>query len=788
MLDETVKFCQRNPQSIVKDIRFVVFAGDKGLIDVFQKEASKIQNQGTNTAHSTVGVNLSNIIEIANGDLTKERTDAIVNINSTTMDMNSAGELGRAVAKASGPQVQQECNQLGAQPAGSAVMTSGGNLMVPNIIHIIPGSSDKQHLQQCLEEGLRLADNRNLKSVSIPAIGTGGYGLSAIDSAQVTFQAVKNVYSNFSSVYKVRIVIYQATMVQAFQTEQQKHSAVHNKVLPSIATPGSPISIDVINGDLTKERTDAIVNINSITMDMNSAGELGKAVAKASGPQVQQECNQLGAQPAGSAVMTSGGSLLVPNIIHIIPGSSDKQHLQQCLEEGLRLADNRNLKSISIPAIGTGGYGLSARDSAQVTFQAVRNVSGSFSSVSKVRIVVYQTKMMQAFQQEMQKPSVVHNKVVPSLAIPGSPISIDVINGDLTKERTDAIVNINSITMDMNSAGELGRAVAKASGLQVQQECNQLGAQPAGSAVMTRGGNLMVPNIIHIIPGSSDKQHLQKCLEEGLRVADTHKLKSISIPAIGTGGYGLSAMDSANVVFEALSSFSGNCVNISNVRVVVYQSGMMQAFLQEKTRLDTHGSSRPASVMRQSFKPTVKVWVTGKTIASVNKAVNELKRVFSEACVTTKVSTKDIDTFSQKQINNLKREAYKCDTEIKFDHGAKCVMVRGYHRNVQDVASKIKDEISEGIKMEKQKQEDDSARMILRMVEWSYESRGRKTVFDLKTNAKLEKAHGQKDLSVQVILRQKEFVVDLRFLTGRCRSDGEQVKIYRNPKEGTEYC
>ena len=74
------------------------------------------------------------------------------------------------------------------QSSGSAVMTSGGNLEVSHIIHlVVAGSADKQHLQNCLEEGLRLADKNNIKSISIPAIGTGGFGLSATDSAQLTF-------------------------------------------------------------------------------------------------------------------------------------------------------------------------------------------------------------------------------------------------------------------------------------------------------------------------------------------------------------------------------------------------------------------------------------------------------------------------------------------------------------------------------------------------------------------------------------------------------------------------
>ena len=787
MLDETVKFCQGYPHSIVKDIRFVVFNGNKNLIDAFQQEASKIQNQGTGSVNNSVVEEWLSVIEVANGDLTKETTDAIVNINSTNLNMNSAGELGKAVAKASGPQAQQECSQLGPQSPGSAVMTSGGNLKVRHIIHIVPGSSDKTHLQQCLEEGLRLADKKNLQSISIPAIGTGGYGLSATDSAEVAFQALRNASTNFTSIAKVRIVVYQTKMVQAFQQEKQKLSTLSRKVVPHSAIVGSGISIDVINGDLTKETTDAIVNINSSSLNMNDAGELGKAVAKASGPQVQQECSQLGPQSPGAAVMTSGGNLKVRHIIHIVPGSSNKAHLQQCLEEGLREADKKNLQSISIPAIGTGGYGLSATDSAEVTFQAVRNASVNFTSISEVRVVVFQAKMMHCFQQEQQKDSGSHETAY-SPAIARSRISVDVINGDITLENTDVLLNILNTDMNMNTAGQLSRAIAKAGGQQLQQECYKLGKQSTGTAVMTTGGNLNVSNIIHIVPGSSDKTHLQKCLEEALRLADTNNLQSISIPAIGTGDYGLSPTDSATLMFKALSNFSGSCVNVNKVRIVIFQVGMVKAFQQEKEKLDKevityNNSNFAADVPIQHKKPGIRLWFTGKR-KSIDKAIVELKETFSKACPTKQIKNEDIGSLSQRQINNLQREAYKSDVEIKFDKTANCVTVRGYRDNVPDIVTKITDEIKEGIRMEKQKQENDYASAIARIVEWSYERQGKRGNFDLKTNAKLEMASTKKESSIEVSLLGKDFVIDLKSHTGRCRRDGEQVKVCRRAKEG----
>ena len=78
-------------------------------------------------------------IKVVSGDLTKENTDAIMNINNTDMNMSNAGDLSKAILAAGGTQIQQECSQYGTQTAGTAVMTGSGNLAVRHIIHIVPG-------------------------------------------------------------------------------------------------------------------------------------------------------------------------------------------------------------------------------------------------------------------------------------------------------------------------------------------------------------------------------------------------------------------------------------------------------------------------------------------------------------------------------------------------------------------------------------------------------------------------------------------------------------------------
>lgn len=209
MLDEAFTFCQNNPPSLVKDIRFVLFHGDQTVIDAFKKESNALQAK------------TRKVVEVVQGDLSQETTDAIVNIIGTDMNINGAGELGKAIAKASGVQVEDECKRLGQQPPGSAVMTSGGNLATPNIIHMVVGSSTKQHLQFCVEKCLQLAEANGLKTISLPAVGTGAGGLSEVDSAQATFQALRNNLKSCVNLRQVRIVLYQAKFMEAFQKEQK---------------------------------------------------------------------------------------------------------------------------------------------------------------------------------------------------------------------------------------------------------------------------------------------------------------------------------------------------------------------------------------------------------------------------------------------------------------------------------------------------------------------------------------------------------------------------------------
>ena len=560
------------------------------------------------------------------------------------------------------------------------------------------------------------------------------------------------------------------------------------------------VSIEVLQGDLCQETTDAIVNITSKDLNMDSAGKLSQTVKQLAGPQVETELKQFGQQSGGTALITSSGNLPTQKIIHLIPDTNNKDHLQQCVERCLRLAETHSLGSISIPAVGTGAFHVSAVDSASLIFKALTNFSGSFRSVRKVRIVIFESPMLSAFQQEHQRHSFSPQVGVAQRITLTSPFSIEVINGDLTQENsTDAIMNINSTDMNMNNAGDLSKAIARRSGRLVQQECNQLGKQPPGTAKMTSGGNLRVPHIIHIIPGSSDKHHLQQCLEEGLRVADANNLQAISIPCVGTGGYGLTAADSAQLTFKALNAFVSRCKNIKKVRVVVLQAPMMQEFLQEQKKqlvrgIEEDSDSEDAVVKQtrrrgrrqapgQSNEHSVIISVIGKDKVSVGKAVESLKKGFSDACTTEKVENETVSQLSDKQKDILRKKAKDRDVKLEIEDDFNRIVVRGGPTEVSGIVGEIWKEINERTK---KKKDEEQAKLVSKNVEWSYEIQGIQMAFAPKANAKIELAHSKDEHTVQVSLRGDKFVIDLKRNSGRGQTSGEQITLTRKVKGADE--
>lgn len=151
-----------------------------------------------------------------------------------------------------------------------------------------------------------------------------------------------------------------------------------NKVVKEYPfSPGKKLQI--ISGDLTRERVDAIVN--AANAYLQHGGGVAGAISRYGGPQIQKESDQWiehhGPVSHDSPAYTTGGNLHCRYVIHAVgpvwgDGDEDKK-LADAISGSLRLGDQLGLTSLAFPAISTGIFGFPKERAARLILQAMKD-------------------------------------------------------------------------------------------------------------------------------------------------------------------------------------------------------------------------------------------------------------------------------------------------------------------------------------------------------------------------------------------------------------------------------
>ena len=167
----------------------------------------------------------SRIVQIVQGDLTVETTDAIVNAANEHL-MHGAGVAG-AIVRAGGRVIQEESDawvrEHGPVPHAHPAWTSGGRLPARYVIHAVgpvwgEGEEDAK-LAAAVSGSLQVAEQLKLDSISFPAISTGIFGFPKAEAARVFFSAVNEYFARHpSGIQTVRLVLYDQGTIEAFLT------------------------------------------------------------------------------------------------------------------------------------------------------------------------------------------------------------------------------------------------------------------------------------------------------------------------------------------------------------------------------------------------------------------------------------------------------------------------------------------------------------------------------------------------------------------------------------------
>lgn len=158
--------------------------------------------------------------------------------------------------------------------------------------------------------------------------------------------------------------------------------------------------ITLIEGNLVEQDVDAIVNAANSDLILGSG--VAGAIREKGGPTIQQECNEIGSIEVGGAAMTGAGDLTARYVIHAagMPpgGMADEKSVRTSLRASLDLASQERLRSIAIPAIGTGVGGFSLQRCAEVSIEEARRHFESETSLEEIRLVLFGEPAFRLFE------------------------------------------------------------------------------------------------------------------------------------------------------------------------------------------------------------------------------------------------------------------------------------------------------------------------------------------------------------------------------------------------------
>lgn len=165
------------------------------------------------------------------------------------------------------------------------------------------------------------------------------------------------------------------------------------------------MKINVIKGDITSLKTDAIVNAANKTL--LGGGGVDGAIHRKGGSLILEECKKIGGCKTGDAVITTAGNLPSRYVIHTVgpiwkDGTKNEPDLlYKAYIQSLTIASKNNIATIAFPNISTGIYRFPKERAADIAISAVKKFSETESCIKEITFccfddenyIIYRTKL-----------------------------------------------------------------------------------------------------------------------------------------------------------------------------------------------------------------------------------------------------------------------------------------------------------------------------------------------------------------------------------------------------------
>lgn len=161
--------------------------------------------------------------------------------------------------------------------------------------------------------------------------------------------------------------------------------------------------IEIILGDITTQRVDAIVN--AANNSLLGGGGVDGAIHRAAGVELLAECRTLNGCATGQAKITKAYKLPAKYVIHSVGPiwsggrKNEKELLADCYRNCLRIAVENNVKSIAFPSISTGAYAYPIELASKIALTEMNEFLKSNNEIEKILIVCFGNQAFNLYQQ-----------------------------------------------------------------------------------------------------------------------------------------------------------------------------------------------------------------------------------------------------------------------------------------------------------------------------------------------------------------------------------------------------
>ncbi|XP_029436577.1 protein mono-ADP-ribosyltransferase PARP14-like [Rhinatrema bivittatum] len=798
------------------------------------------------------------IVSVCQGDITKQRVDAIV--NAANEDLIHAGGVAQAISMAGGPVIQKESRDWvkhrGKVLTGQAAITSAGTLPCQKVIHAVgpkckaDGKGKWDHsqneglLKSAITRSLMLAEQGNFRSVALPCLSSGIFGIPVVLCATWIVEAIKvhtEAYARVDhALREVMLIDVKKETVAEFQTACVKNwgsriSSLHSKDSNQSHT-GRPQAAEVvfISGNLEEQLANVLVVPVLAKNPTLTSMRVGECLLKKIG----------GNFGALFSMLMKGRQLDPGNLLQVNTSVNDHVCCQavlilmcspwdgangaaaKALRNGfsscLHKCDHLKVKSVAFPVIGPGLTLKFPRDVvARIFFEEVKMFRGAHpgTALEEIQIVIHPEDLhsLSVFQ-DTQREVDMKGRPLPTSPEEGllsclvddiqamvGGVRLQVVFSDIVKETTDVIVN--STNFQSWNSQSVANAIFSATNPEIAEEVKKA-KLPVDEVFVTASGGLQCRQLFHVC-GQNKAQNIKSVVKKVMRKCEEIGFSSVAFPAIGTGEGKMEPGVVATAMLDAVLSVA-RCESLNSlkhVRIVAFQQAVFNALkweLQNRVGHLDKSKKKIISGLLKSLKSRllktvpqknemfesprthseVVFEILGLSSSSIEAAKREIEEVFQKNYRDEVLQVESIARLRTEEIQQILGLGEAFRVHVTVERGqVNRIRLQGYEKQVMEVLREVMEKLK--YLLESHLEEVEWERLSM-LVQWMYQKDEEYLPLDPRANCLLEiglseQVPGQPS-TVQVSLGGEEAQADLSRMEATIVRTRAVVKLKREDR------